>query len=192
MELTGIKTPVGLKIQGPTSKAFSSSARRSSRFWSTLPQVRSVFAERVSQGFYVNVDVNRARSRPLRADRRRRAARRCLRHRRRKHRRERRRARTLSRSMCATSATFADDLDRAAPRADRDPFGRADSARQVASVSFSHGPAMIRDEDGALTGYVYLDLNTKDYGGFVTDATRLLGATAQAARRLYLSVVRRI
>jgi Cu(I)/Ag(I) efflux system membrane protein CusA/SilA len=35
---------------------------------------------------------------------------------------------------------------------------------------------MIRDEDGLLTGYVYLDLNTKDYGGFVSDATHLLNA----------------
>ena len=33
---------------------------------------------------------------------------------------------------------------------------------------------MIRDEDGALTGYVYIDLNTKDYGGFVTHASDLL------------------
>ncbi len=33
---------------------------------------------------------------------------------------------------------------------------------------------MIRDEDAALTGYVYLDLNTSDYGGFVTRADRLL------------------
>jgi Cu(I)/Ag(I) efflux system membrane protein CusA/SilA len=33
---------------------------------------------------------------------------------------------------------------------------------------------MIRDEDGALTGYVYIDLNTKDYGGFVTRASDLL------------------
>ena len=33
---------------------------------------------------------------------------------------------------------------------------------------------MIRDEDGQLTGYVYIDLNTKDYGGFVEQATKLL------------------
>jgi Cu(I)/Ag(I) efflux system membrane protein CusA/SilA len=33
---------------------------------------------------------------------------------------------------------------------------------------------MIRDEDGALTGYVYIDLNTKDYGGFVAHASDLL------------------
>ena len=31
---------------------------------------------------------------------------------------------------------------------------------------------MIRDEDGALTGYVYIDLNTNDYGGFVTHGER--------------------
>ena len=29
---------------------------------------------------------------------------------------------------------------------------------------------MIRDEDGALTGYVYLNLKTNDYGGFVDHA----------------------
>ena len=33
---------------------------------------------------------------------------------------------------------------------------------------------MIRDEDAALTGYVYIDLNTKDYGGFVERADKLL------------------
>ena len=59
MELTGIKTPVGMKIQGPNLEASSSSARRCSRFSRRLPDVRSIFAERVSQGFYVNVEVNR-------------------------------------------------------------------------------------------------------------------------------------
>ncbi len=33
---------------------------------------------------------------------------------------------------------------------------------------------MIRDEDGQLTGYVYIDLNTKDYGGFVQQASTML------------------
>lgn len=32
---------------------------------------------------------------------------------------------------------------------------------------------MIRGEDGVLTGYVYTDLNTEDYGGFVTSADNL-------------------
>jgi len=33
---------------------------------------------------------------------------------------------------------------------------------------------MIRDEDGQLTGYVYIDLTTNDYGGFVQEASNLL------------------
>ena len=33
---------------------------------------------------------------------------------------------------------------------------------------------MIRDEDGQLTGYVYINLNTRDYGGFVNQASNLL------------------
>src|SRR5437660_7381514 len=44
----------------------------------------------------------------------------------------------------------------------------------VAKDSFSRGPAMIRDEDGQLTGYVYIDLSTKDYGGFVEQASNML------------------
>src|SRR5437763_273297 len=45
---------------------------------------------------------------------------------------------------------------------------------EVAKNSFSRGPAMIRDEDGQLTGYVYIDLNTADYGGFVDQASNML------------------
>ena len=33
---------------------------------------------------------------------------------------------------------------------------------------------MIRDEDGALTGYIYIDLKNTDYGGFVVKANKLL------------------
>ena len=35
---------------------------------------------------------------------------------------------------------------------------------------------MIRDEEAQLTGYVYINLTTSDYGGFVTRADRLLRA----------------
>jgi Cu(I)/Ag(I) efflux system membrane protein CusA/SilA len=33
---------------------------------------------------------------------------------------------------------------------------------------------MIRDEEGALTGYIYIDLKNTDYGGFVAKADKLL------------------
>jgi len=53
------------------------------------------------------------------------------------------------------------------------PSGAQIPIEQIARFYFSRGPAMIRDEDGALTGYVYIDLNSKDYGGFVKAAEDL-------------------
>ena len=49
---------------------------------------------------------------------------------------------------------------------------------------------MIRDEDGALTGYVYLDLKTNNYGGFVNQADKLLRQKGRASRRVHLSLGR--
>ena len=40
------------------------------------------------------------------------------------------------------------------------PSGEQIPISEVARVYYSRGPAMIRDEDGALTGYVYLNLKT--------------------------------
>lgn len=42
------------------------------------------------------------------------------------------------------------------------PSGAQIPISEVAKISFSRGPAMIRDEDGQLTGYVYIDLNTTE------------------------------
>jgi copper/silver efflux system protein len=54
------------------------------------------------------------------------------------------------------------------------PSGAQIPMSEVARISFSRGPSMIRDEDGELTGYVYIDLNTTDYGGFAQRAMYLL------------------
>src|ERR1700743_2060138 len=59
MELTGIKTPLGIKVQGPTVDGIEQIAAQMQSVLSTMPQVRSIFAERISQGFYVNVEANR-------------------------------------------------------------------------------------------------------------------------------------
>src|SRR5437588_8337489 len=54
MELTGIKTPVGLKIQGPSLDGIEALGARVRQILGAMPEVRSVFAERVAQGFYIN------------------------------------------------------------------------------------------------------------------------------------------
>ena len=138
-----------------------------------MPEMRSAFAERVAQGFYVNVDVNReeaARYGLTVGDVQ----------------------RTITSGIGGENIAeniegrerypisvryaldFRDDIQKlervviATPSNAQVPLG------ELAKISFSNGPAMIRDEDAALTGYVYLDLNTRDYGGFVSRADKLL------------------
>jgi Cu(I)/Ag(I) efflux system membrane protein CusA/SilA len=47
---------------------------------------------------------------------------------------------------------------------------------QLADISLVTGPAMIRDENGRLTGYVTIDLDTskRDIGGYVSDAKKAI------------------
>ena len=71
---------------------------------------------------------------------------------------------------------FRDDLDRLRQVVIATPTGAQIPLSEVAKVYFSRGAAMIRDEEGQLTGYVFIDLNTANYGGFVQSADRLLRA----------------
>jgi Cu/Ag efflux pump CusA len=61
---------------------------------------------------------------------------------------------------CVTSATSATILKALSQALIPTPSGEQIPISEVARVFYSRGPAMIRDEDGALTGYVYLNLNT--------------------------------
>jgi Cu(I)/Ag(I) efflux system membrane protein CusA/SilA len=173
MELTGIKTAVGIKIQGPDLSHIEDIGARMQQILSGMPETNSVFAERVAQGFYLNVEVNR----PI-------AARYGL---------------TVSdvQSVITSEIGGADIAQNVEgrerfpiavryQRGFRDhpealsqvliptPSGEQIPISQVARVFYSRGPAMIRDEDGSLTGYVYLNLNTHDYGGFVNHAEKLI------------------
>src|SRR5207237_471930 len=56
MELTGIKTAVGLKIQGPNLDQIQQLGAQVQQLLSSGAGVRSVFAERVAQGFYINIE----------------------------------------------------------------------------------------------------------------------------------------
>jgi Cu(I)/Ag(I) efflux system membrane protein CusA/SilA len=173
MELTGIKTPLGMKVQGPDVDGIQQLASQIQSVLSGLPQVRSIFSEKVAQGFYVNVDVNRVE-----------AARYGL---------------SVAGVQTAVSSgiggqniaeniegrerypinvryqrNFRDNIDQMRGVLIGTPSGAQIPLGQIAKISFSHGPAMIRDEDGALTGYVYIDLKNTDYGGFVRNADQLL------------------
>jgi Cu(I)/Ag(I) efflux system membrane protein CusA/SilA len=173
MELTGIKTPVGLKIQGPNVEGIQQAGVQLRQVLGAIPELRSIFAERVAEGFYLNVEVNRSE-----------AARYGL------------SVADVQRAVTSGiggenvaeniegrqrypinirySRDFRDDVEQLRRVLVATPTGAQIPISQLAKVYFSRGPAMIRDEDGLLTGYVYLDLATKDYGGFVGKASQLL------------------
>src|SRR5262249_3175477 len=45
---------------------------------------------------------------------------------------------------------------------------------ELASVKTAAGPAMIRDENGLLTGYVYVDLEGRDPASYIAEGNRLI------------------
>src|SRR5258708_19876444 len=45
---------------------------------------------------------------------------------------------------------------------------------ELADLQITSGPAMIRNENGLLTGYVYVDIADRDAGSYVDEASRLL------------------
>jgi Cu(I)/Ag(I) efflux system membrane protein CusA/SilA len=58
----------------------------------------------------------------------------------------------------------------------RTPMGGQVPLSQLASITLTPGPAMIRDEAGQLAGYIYLDTITRDIGGYVDAAKRAVAA----------------
>jgi len=72
------------------------------------------------------------------------------------------------------ASDFRDSLERIRGVLLATPSGAQVQLGQVANISFARGPAMIRDEDGSLTGYIYIDLKDADYGGFVSLASQQL------------------
>jgi Cu(I)/Ag(I) efflux system membrane protein CusA/SilA len=45
---------------------------------------------------------------------------------------------------------------------------------QIADIQLVQGPSMIRNENGMLAGYVYVDVAGRDVGGYVTEAKRVV------------------
>ncbi len=173
MELTGIKTPVGIKIQGPELAEIQRIGSSIEEILTGVSGTRGVFAERVSQGFYVDISVDRLE-----------AARYGL---------------TVGDVQRAVSsgiggeniamtvqgrarfpinvrylADYRNNLDKLRAVLLMTPSGAQIPLGEVARIALSPGPSMIRDEDGLLTGYVYIDLATTDYGSYVKRARTVL------------------
>ncbi|HET9869597.1 MAG TPA: efflux RND transporter permease subunit, partial [bacterium] len=59
------------------------------------------------------------------------------------------------------------------------PIGTRVQLAQLADITVTHGPDMIRDENGFLAGYVYVDVTGRDIGGYVKAAKKAVGEQVQ-------------
>ena len=175
MLTTGVRTPIGIKIYGSDLKEIQRIGEHLEHFLKNIPGTRSVFAERVTGGYFVDIEPKRDQ-----------LARYGL---------------TIAqlqdvvmsavggenitttiegRERYAVNLRYPREL-----REDLDRLGRVlvpvgtgaqVPIAQLADVKMVQGPAMIRDENGFLAGYVYVDIAGRDVGGYVEEAKKIVAA----------------
>jgi Cu(I)/Ag(I) efflux system membrane protein CusA/SilA len=174
MLTTGVRTPVGVKVFGPD---LSQIERIGTDIERVLPQVagtRSVFAERVGGGYFLDFDLKRDQ-----------LARYGL---------------SVDDAQTAImNAIGGDNVSTAIEGRERYPINvryyrdsRSSLERlgrvlvpamdgrmqiplaEIATLKTTTGPSMLRNENGMLNGYVYVDVARRDIGGYVAEAKRVV------------------
>lgn len=172
MLTTGIRTPVGVKVFGPDINTIEQIGRHIETLLAKLPGTRSVFAERTGGGYFLDVAWNREK-----------LARYGL---------------TVDEAQAVvTGAIGGENVSTTVEGRERYPVNvryqrafRSDTGAishvlvpamngqeqipidQLADVKLVAGPSMYRDENGMLSGYVYVDVAGRDIGSYVNEARR--------------------
>ena len=174
MLTTGIRTPVGLKISGANLVQIEQIGGQVEALLRQVNGTRSIFAERTGGGYFLDIDWNRdelARY-GLSVEQAQEAVQNAIGG-------ENIATAIQGRERYSVNVRYRRDF-----RSNLEAVGRvlvpfAGGQKQVAlsqlaEVSVTGGPAMIRDEDGLLTGYVYVDIAGRDPGGYIDEADPLL------------------
>ncbi len=171
MLTTGIRTPVGIKIYGPSLSEMENLGKMLEETLNKVPGTRSVFAERAVGGHYINFDIDRrALARyGLSVD----AVNDVI--------------ETAIGGMTIGKVIQGRERFAIALRYPRELRDNPDSLRMIlvptpsgaeipigelARIVRVNGPPMIRDENGMLSDWVYVDLTTSDIGGYVERAQK--------------------
>ena len=168
---TGVRTPIGIKILGADLKVIQEIGERLEGIFRQVPGTRSVLAERTAGGYYVDFVLKRdelARY-GLSVDD----------------------AQAIvtsaiggdnvtttieGRERYPVNVRYGRDYRQSVSRLRRvlvpTPSGAQIPVAQLADIRLLEGPSMIRDENGHLAGYVYVDMTGRDVGGYVEEAKR--------------------
>jgi Cu(I)/Ag(I) efflux system membrane protein CusA/SilA len=176
---TGVRTPVGIKILGADYKEIERIGINIENIVKGVQGSRSVYAERVTGGYFLDFDIDSdalARygltvgdvedvimsaigGEPVTTT---------------IEGRERYSVNVRYLRELRSDITSLKRVLVATPQGAQVPLG------ELARLELVQGPAMIRNENGMLSGYVYVDVAGRDVGGFVEDAKRAVDKELKA------------
>jgi copper/silver efflux system protein len=172
---TGIRSPIGIKIFGPDLKTIQTIGQNVERELKTLDGTRTVVAERIAGGYFLDVDFDREKLKVFGLSLK----------------------DAQDQAMTAVGGENVSQIlvdrerypiqVRLAPSFRQDesaikrllitsPTGAQIPLSEIAHVKFRDGPSMIRDENAQLVGYVYVDIDPSqvDVGSYVDRAKTLI------------------
>ena len=173
MLTTGIRTPIGIKVSGSDLKEIERLGVKIEKIMNEVEGIRSVFAERVSGGFFFDFNFNRVA---------------LARHGISINQAQETLATALGgrnvtttiegRERYSVNVRYArgfrqnkEDIKRILLDS---PKGYQIPLSEVATIEILSGSGMIRNDNGLLTGYVYVDLHTSDVGSVVERAKKIV------------------
>ena len=173
MITTGVRSPVGIKVLGPDLKIIEKIGLEIEQVLANVPGTKSAFAERLNEGYYLDLTVNR-----------REAARYGL---------------TVGDVQAVITSAIGgetitttvegrerypvnvrykrelrDDPDRLKRVLIPTPSGAQIPLGQIADLVITQGPPSISDEAGVLVGLVSVSVSGRDLRGYVEDAQRVV------------------
>jgi len=170
---TGVKTPVGIKISGPDLTEIQKIGQEIEKIIKEIPGTLSVFSERVAGARYIDIDIDRraaARFGLNIADIQ----------------------EVISKAVGGSNVTqTVEGLERYPvnvryPRTVRDSVAKLRQLpivtpqmaqiplHEVAEIRIVDGPGMIKSENARRIGWVYVDIQDRDLGGYVADAQKIV------------------
>ncbi|PYR84229.1 MAG: hypothetical protein DMG18_10285, partial [Acidobacteria bacterium] len=174
MQSTGIQTPVGIKVRGPEISQLEDISQQIETMLRDFPGTKSVIAERISEGYYVDVqnDLERMAEHGVTVD----EAMMTVRY-----------AiggdnvvgvkdanNVVTPLSVQYSPEYTDTLEKVKGTPVVTADGRAVPLSDVATVAVRKMPEMLRNDDGHLSGYVYVDLQNITPSDYVEKAREFL------------------
>ena len=182
---TGFRSVLGIKVFGPTLEGIQRVGVSIEQALADLPDTRSAFAERTTGGYFLDFTVNReaAARYGLRVEDVNQIVETAI------------GGNTIGSTVegrerypisVRYSRDFRDNIDALNRVLVATPTGQQVPISLLADARYQTGPPDIRDENGQLVGYVFVDSTSSDIGGYVRAASRRIDERVQFPPGYYI------